>query len=61
MTSCRIDCPGTVLPRLNSWRESESHLRNLLLPDATQMGMAQVNDPRSAMRTYWALVLAKPI
>lgn len=51
----------TAIDAVRSWRESESHLRNLLLPDATQMGMAQVNDPRSAMRTYWALVLAKPI
>ena len=51
---------STAVDAVRSWRESESHLRNLLLPDATQMGIAQVNDPRSAMRTYWALVLATP-
>ena len=52
---------STAVDAVRSWRESESHLRNLLLPDATQMGIAQVNDPRSALRTYWALVLAKPL
>ena len=48
---------STIAAAVRSWRESESHLRNMLLPDATHMGIAQVNDPRSPLRTYWALVL----
>jgi uncharacterized protein YkwD len=51
----------TVVDAIRSWRESDSHLHNLLLRDATQMGIAQVNDPRSGMRTYWTLVLAAPL
>ena len=50
----------SVMEALRSWRESDSHLRNLLLADATQMGIAELRDPRSPMRTYWALVLAAP-
>mgnify|MGYP001157989408 CR=1 FL=1 len=46
---------------IRSWRESESHLQNLLLPDARQMGIAQVDDPHSRMGTYWALVLGSPL
>lgn len=51
----------TVVDAVRSWRESESHLRNLLLPDATQMGIAQISDPRSPMRTYWTLVVGTPL
>jgi uncharacterized protein YkwD len=48
---------ATIVEAMRSWRESESHLRNMLLPDATHMGIAQVFDPRSPPRTYWTLVL----
>lgn len=42
---------------VRSWRESEGHLRNMLLADATHMGIAHISDPRSPQRTYWTLVL----
>jgi uncharacterized protein YkwD len=48
---------ASIAEAVRSWRDSESHLRNMLLPDATHMGIAQVNDPRSPMRSYWTLVL----
>jgi uncharacterized protein YkwD len=51
---------ATAIDVVRSWRESENHLRNLLLPDATQVGIAQINDPRSPLRTYWALVIGAP-
>jgi len=42
------------------WRESEGHNKNLLLPDATQMGIALVQDPKTEFKTFWALVLGSP-
>lgn len=48
---------ATIAEAMGSWRASENHLRNMLLPDATHMGIARVDDPRSPLRTYWALVL----
>ena len=50
----------SVIDAIRSWRESDSHLRNMMLPDATHMGIAQLTDPKSGMRTYWVLVLAAP-
>ena len=49
-----------VVEVFRTWRENDSHLRNLLLADATEMGVAQVSDPRSGLRTYWTLVLGAP-
>lgn len=43
---------------LRSWRESDAHLRNLLLAEATHMGIAHVDDPRTGRPKYWTLVLA---
>jgi uncharacterized protein YkwD len=42
------------------WRESEGHNKNLLLPDATQMGIALVRDPKTEFKTFWALVMGAP-
>lgn len=45
---------------LKGWQASRSHNRNLLLPDATQMGIALVHDPATRYRTFWTLVLGHP-
>jgi uncharacterized protein YkwD len=45
---------------LQGWKESPGHNRNLLLADATQMGIALVTNPGSRYRTFWTLVLGKP-
>jgi uncharacterized protein YkwD len=45
---------------LQGWKESPGHNRNLLLADATQMGIALVINPTSRYRTFWTLVLGKP-
>jgi uncharacterized protein YkwD len=39
------------------WQESPSHNKNLLLPDATEMGIALVQDPKTEFKTFWTLVL----
>jgi uncharacterized protein YkwD len=45
---------------LQGWKKSRGHNRNLLLPDATQMGIALVINPDNRYRTFWTLVLGKP-
>lgn len=45
---------------LQGWKESPGHRRNLLLADATQMGIALETNPGSKYRTFWTLVLGKP-
>ena len=52
---------ATVGDAIASWRGSDMHLRNLLLPDATQLGIARVDDPTTNLRTIWTLVLAAPL
>ncbi len=42
------------------WQESPGHNANLLLPDATQMGIALVKNPKSEYKTFWVLNLGKP-
>jgi uncharacterized protein YkwD len=39
------------------WQESPSHNKNLLLSDATEMGIALVQDPKTEFKTFWTLVL----
>lgn len=46
---------------IRGWQESKGHDRNLLLPDATQMGIALVKDPSTSYGTFWTLVLATPM
>lgn len=46
---------------LRGWQQSPGHNKNLLLPDATQMGIALVTDARSRYGTFWTLVLGTPL
>ena len=46
---------------LKGWKESEGHNKNLLVPDARHMGIALVEDPKSEFKTFWTLVIAKPM
>lgn len=43
------------------WQDSPGHNKNLLLPDATEMGIALVTDPDSRYGTFWTLVLGTPL
>ncbi len=45
---------------LQGWKDSPGHNKNLLLADATQMGIALVTNPASRYLTFWTLVLGKP-
>ncbi len=46
---------------LRGWQNSPGHNANLLLKDATQMGIALVYDPKTEYRTFWTLVLGAPL
>lgn len=41
-----------------AWRRSPGHNRNLLLRDASRMGIAAVHAPESRYKSYWTLILA---
>lgn len=43
------------------WQKSPGHNRNLLLADATQMGIALVTNSGSRYGTFWTLVLGAPL
>lgn len=45
---------------LQGWKDSPGHNRNLLLPDATQMGVALVVNPSARNQTFWTLVMGTP-
>lgn len=51
----------SVAEVFRGWQKSPGHNRNLLLPDATQMGIALVTDARSRYGTFWTLVLGTPL
>ena len=51
---------ATVEEVFKGWRESDGHNKNLLLPDATQMGIALVRDQKTEFKTFWALVMGAP-
>jgi uncharacterized protein YkwD len=46
---------------LRGWEESPGHNKNLLLADATHMGIALVQDPKSEFKSFWTLVIASPM
>ena len=43
------------------WQDSPGHDENLLLPDATHMGIALIHNPGSEFKTFWTLVLGTPL
>lgn len=43
------------------WKQSPGHNKNLLLADATHMGIALVDDPKTEFKTFWTLVLGTPL
>lgn len=45
---------------LQGWKGSPGHNKNLLLADATQMGIALAISPRGRYQTFWVLVLGNP-
>lgn len=51
----------TVKEVFKGWKDSPSHDENLLLNDATHLGIAMVHQPNSRMKTFWTLVVGSPI
>jgi uncharacterized protein YkwD len=50
----------TLAEAFSGWRDSPPHRKNMLLPGATNMGIAAVYSPRSKYKVFWALILAAP-
>ena len=50
----------TLAEAFSGWRDSAPHNANMLLKDATRMGIAAVYTPSSKYKVYWALILAAP-
>lgn len=46
---------------LRGWKDSPGHNKNLLLSDASEMGLALVQDPKSEFKSFWTLVVAAPL
>jgi len=46
---------------MRGWKESPGHNKNLLLTDATHMGIALVQDPRTEFKSFWTLVIGSPM
>jgi uncharacterized protein YkwD len=45
---------------IETWKNDPSQSRNLLVPDATQMGIGYKYRPDTNYKTYWTLVVAAP-
>lgn len=50
----------TLAEAFSGWRDSASHRKNMLLPEATRIGIAAVYTPSSKYKVYWTLILAAP-
>lgn len=46
---------------MRGWKASPGHNKNLLLRDASEMGLALVQDPKTEFKSFWTLVLAAPM
>lgn len=49
----------TVPDVVSRWRASPGHDANLLMPEATRIGLARADTPGVGWGRYWALVLAR--
>jgi uncharacterized protein YkwD len=50
----------TLAEAFSGWRDSPPHRANMLLAEATRMGIAAVYAPSSKYKVFWALILAAP-
>lgn len=44
-----------------AWQDSPGHNENLLLPDATEFGVAMIYEPTTTYGVYWAMLMAAPL
>jgi uncharacterized protein YkwD len=50
----------TLAEAFSGWRDSPPHRANMLLKNATRMGIAAVYAPNSKYKVFWSLILAVP-
>lgn len=50
----------TLADAFTGWRSSPSHLKNMLQPGATRIGIAATPAPGTRYEVFWTLVLADP-
>ena len=50
----------TLAEAFSGWRESPPHRANMLLREATRMGIAAAYAPGTKYKVFWSLVLAAP-
>jgi uncharacterized protein YkwD len=46
---------------MRGWKDSPGHNKNLLMADASHMGIALVQDPKTEFKSFWTLVLGSPM
>jgi len=51
----------SVADAINAWIRSPHHRENMLMKDATRIGMVRADAPNSRYRNYWALDLASAV
>jgi uncharacterized protein YkwD len=51
----------TVDEVMKGWQNSPGHNKNLLLSDASDMGIALVQDNKTEFKTFWTLVVGSPL
>lgn len=50
----------TVEEMVEGWKKSPSHAKNMLLPEARDIGIAMTQRPDSRFKTFWTLVVGAP-
>jgi uncharacterized protein YkwD len=50
----------TLAEAFSGWRDSPPHKANMLLRDATRMGIATAYTPSSKYKVYWVFIIAQP-
>jgi uncharacterized protein YkwD len=50
----------TLAEAFSGWRDSPDHKKNMLMPQATRMGIAVAQAPGYKYKVFWAMVVAEP-
>ncbi|GLK54685.1 uncharacterized protein YkwD [Methylopila capsulata] len=50
----------TLADAFTGWRHSPPHMKNMLAPKVTRIGIASARAPSSRFEVFWAMVLADP-
>jgi uncharacterized protein YkwD len=50
----------TLAEAFSGWRDSPDHKKNMLMPQATRIGIAVAQAPGFKYKVFWAMVVAEP-